>query len=221
MVCTYTFAGPDGNKLTITGKNAFKAYLANGGLQFLAPERARPFMVDRPFNGIEIPATPIGDRGSVVVDGIKRTVFNSEGKPIHWSEEGIRNFWRWFGDSKVVDDRGRPLVVYHGTKGDVQAFDLERAGTTTDSGGWGSGIYFAADPDYAAVYAGKVDGSNIIPVYVSLKNPLIVDARERTAAIRSIGLEVPRGGPTRLWSQQFADALRQRGHDGVLVTLDG
>lgn len=22
------------------------------------------------------------------------------------------NFWNWFGDSKVVDDKGNPLVVY-------------------------------------------------------------------------------------------------------------
>ena len=26
------------------------------------------------------------------------------------------NFWKWFGDSKVVDDAGNPLVVYHGSR---------------------------------------------------------------------------------------------------------
>ena len=25
------------------------------------------------------------------------------------------NFWKWFGNSKVVDEQGRPLVVYHGS----------------------------------------------------------------------------------------------------------
>jgi hypothetical protein len=24
-------------------------------------------------------------------------------------------FWKWFGDSKVVDEHGQPLVVWHGT----------------------------------------------------------------------------------------------------------
>jgi len=43
VVCTYTFTDPSGKKLTITGKNAFKAYLANGGLQHLAPGRAAAF----------------------------------------------------------------------------------------------------------------------------------------------------------------------------------
>lgn len=44
VTCTYTFAGPDGNKLTVTGKNALKAYLANGGLAHLLPQRAKPFI---------------------------------------------------------------------------------------------------------------------------------------------------------------------------------
>ena len=42
--CTYTFAGPDGDKITVTGKNALKAYLANGGLAHLLPQRAEPFI---------------------------------------------------------------------------------------------------------------------------------------------------------------------------------
>jgi len=33
-------------------------------------------------------------------------------------------FKRWFGDSKVVDENGKPLVVYHGTNRDFDAFDL-------------------------------------------------------------------------------------------------
>jgi hypothetical protein len=130
-------------------------------------------------------------------------------------------FKAWFGDSKVVDGQGKPLVVYHGTKADIAEFDLSRAGTGTDSGGWGRGFYFSADPGYAGAYAGRADGSNIVPAYVSLQNPFVVDARERTAVIRSLGLEVPRGDPTPAWAQQLADALTQRGHDGVLVTLDG
>lgn len=130
-------------------------------------------------------------------------------------------FKRWFKDSKVVDAEGKALVVYHGTKGEFTKFDLERAGSKTDSGAWGRGIYFAADPEYAGAYAGRTEGSNIVPAYISLQNPLVVDARERTAAIRGIGLEVPRGDPTPAWSQQFANAVAQRGYDGVIVTLDG
>ena len=161
------------------------------------------------------------NENTIEVDGVQRPRMNSKGRPIHPREDGIRNFWRWFGSSRVVDEQGRPLVVYHGTKGEFTKFDLERAGSKTDSGAWGRGIYFAVDPEYAGAYAGRAEGSNIVPAYISLQNPLVVDARERTAAIRGIGLEVPRGDPTPAWSQQFANAVAQRGYDGVIVTLDG
>ncbi len=35
-------------------------------------------------------------------------------------------FKAWFGDSKVVDADGKPLVVYHGTGRDVSAFDRSK-----------------------------------------------------------------------------------------------
>ena len=36
-------------------------------------------------------------------------------------------FKRWFGNSKVVDKHGNPLVVYHGTKSDISTFDIEKS----------------------------------------------------------------------------------------------
>lgn len=35
----------------------------------------------------------------------------------------IRNFWKWFGDSKVIDAQGDPLVVFHGSKKQFHTFD--------------------------------------------------------------------------------------------------
>ncbi len=37
-------------------------------------------------------------------------------------------FKRWFGDSKVVDENGEPLIVYHGTNADFNIFDTEKFG---------------------------------------------------------------------------------------------
>lgn len=52
---------------------------------------------------------------SIDVDGVQRPTLNSEGRPIAATEDAVRNFWRWFGDSKVVDAQGRPLVFAHST----------------------------------------------------------------------------------------------------------
>ena len=56
---------------------------------------------------------------TIMVDGVERSTRNSNGQLIHPTKQGIENFWRWFGDSKVVDDDGKPLVVYHYTPNDI------------------------------------------------------------------------------------------------------
>jgi hypothetical protein len=43
------------------------------------------------------------------------TSTNSIGKPIYKTKDGVDNFWKWFNGSKIVDDKGRPLVMYHGS----------------------------------------------------------------------------------------------------------
>lgn len=118
------------------------------------------------FDGPETGSTPIGDATTVEVDGKERTVFNSKGQPIHSTLEGVRNFWRWFGDSRVVDDQGRPLVVYHGTAADIEAFDPE----LTKSPIFGKAVYFAGDAATASGYA-TGEGANVLPVYLSVSTP--------------------------------------------------
>ncbi len=82
------------------------------------------------------------DHPMIDVDGEMKHVNNSEGTPIHHTDEGIRNFHRWFGDSKMVDEHGRPQVFYHGSsKEDIESFDVEKAGTVQYSD-WGKGVYF-------------------------------------------------------------------------------
>jgi hypothetical protein len=92
------------------------------------------------------------------------------------------NFKNWFGDSKVVDEEGKPLVVYHGTDIDFDEFDNKKAGNKR----WkeaGEGLhFFSSKPSVAGGYTKTVNGeykekANIIPSFISLKNPLIVDGK--------------------------------------------
>lgn len=65
-------------------------------------------------------------------------------------------FKTWFKDSKVVDEQGDPLTVYHGTTHDVEQF--KEAGTEglNPESDWGAGVYFTSDPEDASEnYAGK------------------------------------------------------------------
>lgn len=67
-------------------------------------------------------------------------------------------FQNWFGGSKVVDESGQPLRVYHGTNAD---FDSFRSGPTWFTPAQESGFVRSSD--------------TVMPVYLRLKNPLVTD----------------------------------------------
>lgn len=74
------------------------------------------------------------------------------------------NFKNWFGNSAVVNSEGAPLVVYHGTD---QSFDTFDQAKTADTLFW-----FTSDKQ--AIENGEVGAAgkgDIMPVYLSLKNP--------------------------------------------------
>lgn len=84
-------------------------------------------------------------------------------------------FSNWFGDSKVVDANGEPLVVYHGTTSNVQAFDRSRIGQNY---GDEAGFFFTENPGNAGFSYASGEGGNVMPVFLSLKKPLVVKVDE-------------------------------------------
>lgn len=109
---------------------------------------------------------------SIDIDGVQRSTKDSTGRRLGRTEEEIRNFWAWFGDSKVVDEAGNPLTVYHGTGKDFTVF--EKMGVN-DAGLWGKGFYLSASLGNANSYALRNEvGASIIPGYADIKNPLIL-----------------------------------------------
>lgn len=105
---------------------------------------------------------------TIEVDGKIRTVYNSEGQRINKSAEALTNFWRWFGDSKVVDEQDRPLVVYHGTGVRFEEFDNVFGRR---------GLFFTSSEIVAQSYQGINGGREKItmPVYLKAENPFVID----------------------------------------------
>jgi hypothetical protein len=62
-------------------------------------------------------------------------------------------FKAWFGNSKVVDASGKPLVVYHGTNQPIDDFNSERLGNATKSVSSRLGFFFTSDAHVASLYA--------------------------------------------------------------------
>lgn len=170
-------------------------------------------------------------------------------------------FRKWFGNSRVVGDDGKPLVVYHGTAADVAFFDKLALGTSTGGADTKAGFFFTTRPDVASDYAttslarpyiqrrilanaaespvldadtramlkweadkGMTDqeyesaalikldndagyiaqGSNVVPVYLSLQNPYVKDfgGAEYNPEVFST----------------FMREAKELGHDGVIIT---
>lgn len=103
--------------------------------------------------------------------------FSREEDAITASPTRSPEFQRWFGDSKVVDENGEPLVVYHGTYGDFTAFDSAFMYSGEGASHTGSGFYFTTNPESASRYAIMKgdEGGQVMPVYLSLQKPLYID----------------------------------------------
>lgn len=92
--------------------------------------------------------------------GKRDLAYNAMGELIHPTPEGRRAFKNWFGGSKVVDDKGRPLVYVHGTnKGDIKVFKP----------GMGEGIF--TTPDMRTANTFDKGGGHFYPLYVKAEKP--------------------------------------------------
>jgi hypothetical protein len=124
-------------------------------------------------------------------------------------------FKEWFGDwennpeeaSKVVDENGEPLVVYHGTNSQWTTYDPNLFGSATDEGYYGKGLYLSSVKNKAMQYG------NIMELFVNMRNPFIVgmdstlDMNESTR----------RGEIANMFNRENApDELKQ--YDGVLYS---
>jgi len=91
-----------------------------------------------------------------------------QAKPIKTDTEAFKN---WFGDSKVVDENGEPLVVYHGTEAEFDFFDPKKIGKKHPT--YSFGFHFTDSSKEAGIYA-KDAGARILPLYLQIKNPLVI-----------------------------------------------
>ncbi|MBY0465136.1 MAG: hypothetical protein K2W33_09345, partial [Burkholderiales bacterium] len=200
---TATLTHPDGMHTTILRRELDDVLLP------LEPD-------DGPGDGPGGPGgLPAGTSGDGAVDEGQGAAVDAEDETTD-TLTGAPAFRAWFGDSKVVDADGRPLVVYHGTATDFESFDNAKTGAN-DGGLWGRGHYFAANPEVASSYAMRQgDEARVVPAYVAIKNPLIL----KTGA--DLVTRLPDGTNTKdlvgpnLDGKKIKDIAVSGGHDGVI-----
>lgn len=109
---------------------------------------------------------------SIQIDGKNKAARNSAGRRIARTEEGLRAFYEWFGDSKVVDENGQPLKMVHFSGNEFSQFDKNRTGINNDESA--VGFWFADKDDFAfnnEYHPVRYD------VYLKMDNPLIIEGK--------------------------------------------
>ena len=134
-------------------------------------------------------------------------------------------FKRWFGDSKVVDAQGKPMVVYHGTGKDFSTFQKQM----------GRQFFFSSDPEFASEYA-KSQGGNVIAAYIKankvwdFENSADLAAVQKHLKLTDEEVQLPQGFDegeqyiaasngdwSYIESRDFQKFLKQNGYDGFYV----
>ena len=147
---------------------------------------------------------------------------DSEGSPLSPQQTN------YFKDSKVRDNDGNLLVVYHGTGKDFTVFDIKKSKPT---GMLGQGFYFTSSKTEAFSKYAKGKG-NVIEVYLNMKNPLYVDLVHKSSVISKLR-DIFAGTfdidsylynaryRDRVDTQKMLGVIRQQGYDGIINNEKG
>lgn len=120
---------------------------------------------------------------------------NDEGSPVKGifkKQTETLQFREWFGGSKVVDESGKPLTVYHGTEQGVPVFDMK-----------GGTAWFSRDRNYAEERGGK----RIAEVYLRIRNPLYAKLPPGKEADPS-------------FERPLIERAKREGRDGLILQMD-
>jgi hypothetical protein len=119
-------------------------------------------------------------------------------------------FKSWFGDwennpknaSKIIDENGEPLLVYHGTKFKFDEFDENK-----QKNGWlGKGFYFTDDKKETKEHGGK-----LIKAFLNIRKPFKFTSNNRNDIYYELNLK----------PDLFTDVsliIKEKGYDGTTYT---
>ena len=165
------------------------------------------------------------DSAAKIVKDFETSKENGEKFSLRDEQIHSEQFKDWFGDwekdpknaSKVVDENGEPLVVYHGTTNDetrrvwnekAKSYDTSHEPFTVFKrevdGLPNSGLFFNSSENNAYEY-----GYNNYAVYLNAKNPLVIDCKG------SLYNSIRHDGKT-MDTYDWANWAEENGYDGVI-----
>ena len=136
----------------------------------------------------------------------------------------VVNMGRYDLAEKMVDkaakEAGYTIKAYHGTpNGKFTVFDKSKVGTSTDFGKLGRGFYFTSKKQVADYYAGYLNSSTVMPVYLKLTNPFVLDRNYDNMTVRELYDSIlGEGGIVdEQRSEELTRWLVDNGYDGIVA----
>lgn len=156
-----------------------------------------------------------------------------------WATVRTTNFKKWFGDwendpenaSKVVDENGEPMVVYHGRSADFNTFEKKegvRFIMGLEDKVKAEGFFFSPDRALAEEFAGNAarhrgGKANVVPCYLNIRKPMDLTGEDYDRIYEDVtGWDYTVGMDTQdnLWGimdeEGMADKIKAKGYDGAI-----
>ncbi len=151
---------------------------------------------------------------NIVADNQKNATENKKFSLSETMQTDTEEFKNWFGNSKVVDKDGNPLVVYHGTNDNFTVFDSNI--TRSKRLNFGKGFYFATKRSSAEMYT---ETRNVMEVYLSATTPYEVYG---TTFDNSDYRRISEMTGENVTSQNVTEVLKRAGYDSIIArSYDG
>ena len=152
-------------------------------------------------------------------------------------QQGTDEFKQWFSNSKGIDDDGTPTRFYHITKGDFDTFTpggtdrwyngqiVKPGDPNYEKGGIPSGpaIWFTDDAESQPAahnvggYQGKfAEGTNVMPVYLRMKNPLWIDDETSYEWAREVFSSGKGSAFPQILTTEEVMMLMEEGYDSII-----
>ena len=152
--------------------------------------------------------------------GTQESLFNKE-------QQTTPAFKKWFGDSKVVNEDGSPKVMYHGTTNfeETDGKVIFKPSKKINRSNNIDGYYFTTDPKEASGYStglekdALIEGSEVIPAYLSIKNPFVKGSKVTSKMLEAYEKEVIKDNPqlgerAAIYAKEKSEIMKERGDSG-------
>lgn len=176
------------------------------------------------------------------VNGTYMTAPNGEKTKLdaeQWATVRTTNFKNWFGDwendpenaSKVVDENGEPMVVWHGRSAEFNTFEKKegvRFIMGLEDKVKAEGFFFSPDKGLAEEFASNSSRhrggkANVVPCFLNIRRPMDLTGEDYDRIYEDVtGWEYMVGMDTQdnLWGimdeEGMADKIKEKGYDGAI-----